>query len=55
MDQSVWTVTATSYLTSLTIGKGSSVVAPEGKKLTMKVNGKKQEDRGRAPTPARSS
>jgi hypothetical protein len=40
MNQSVWTVTATSYLTSLTIGKSSSVVAPEGKKLTMKVNGK---------------
>jgi hypothetical protein len=41
-NQSVWTVTTTSYLTSLTIATGTSVIAPEGKKLTMKVNGKKK-------------
>jgi hypothetical protein len=40
---SVWTVTGTSYVTSLAIGKGCSVVAPAGKKLTLKVNGKKKE------------
>jgi len=39
---SVWTVTGTSYITSLTIGEGCSVVAPEGKKLTLKVDGKKK-------------
>jgi hypothetical protein len=37
---SVWTVTGTCYLTSLTIGKGTSITAPVGKKVTMKVNGK---------------
>jgi hypothetical protein len=36
---STWTVTGTSYLTSLTIGDGSSVVAPKGQKLTMTVDG----------------
>jgi hypothetical protein len=41
-NQSVWTVTGTCYLTSLTIGKDSSVTVPEGKKITMKVNGKKK-------------
>jgi hypothetical protein len=39
---SVWTVSGNCYLTSLTIGKGCSVVAPQGKKITMKVNGKKK-------------
>jgi hypothetical protein len=39
---SVWTVTGNCYLTSLTIGKGCSLVAPETKKITMKVNGKKK-------------
>jgi hypothetical protein len=37
-----WTVTGTSYLTSLTIDDGS-VVAPEGSKLSMTVNGTKTE------------
>jgi hypothetical protein len=37
---SVWTITGTCYLTSLTIGKGTSIVAPVGKKVTLKVNGK---------------
>lgn len=36
---STWTVTGTSYLTSLTIGDGSSVTAPKGSKLTMTVDG----------------
>lgn len=40
-NKSVWTVNGTCYLTCLAIGKGCSVVAAEGKKLTMKVNGKK--------------
>jgi hypothetical protein len=35
----VWTVTGTSYLTSLTIGDGSSVAAPKGSKVTMTVDG----------------
>jgi hypothetical protein len=39
---SVWTVSGNCYLTSLTIGKGCTVVAPEGKKVTMKVGGKKK-------------
>ena len=36
---STWTVTGTSYLTSLTIGEGSTVAAPEGATVTMTVNG----------------
>jgi hypothetical protein len=40
LTSSTWTVTGTSYLTSLTIGKGSAVAAPQGQKLTMTVNGK---------------
>lgn len=36
---SAWTVTETSYLTSLTIGTGCSVSAPSGKTLTMTVDG----------------
>jgi len=40
---STWTVTGTSYLTSLTIAEGSTVTAPEGSKVTMTVNGVKKE------------
>jgi hypothetical protein len=36
---SVWTVTSTSYLSRLTIGKDSAIVALEGYKLTMTVDG----------------
>ncbi len=36
---SAWTVTGTSYITGLTIADGASVAAPEGKKLTMTVDG----------------
>jgi hypothetical protein len=39
MDNSTWTVTGTSYLTSLTISEGSVVKAPEGSKVTMTVDG----------------
>jgi flagellar basal body rod protein FlgF len=42
MNASVWTVTGTSYLTSLTIGEGCSITVPDGKKLTFKVDGKKK-------------
>jgi len=41
MNGSVWTVTGTSYLTSLAIGEGCSVKVPEGQKLTVKIDGKK--------------
>lgn len=34
-----WTVTETSYLTSLTVGEGCTVSAPAGKTLTMTVDG----------------
>ena len=37
---SVWTVTGNCYLTSLTIGGSSWLIAPEGKKVAMRVNGK---------------
>lgn len=37
---SVWTVTGTSYITGLSIAEGAAVKAPEGKKLTMLVDGK---------------
>jgi len=37
---SVWTVTGTSYLTSLTIAKGAVIKAAKGKALTLTVNGK---------------
>jgi len=40
---STWTVTGTSYVTSLIIGDDSSVIAPEGYKVTMTVNGVKKE------------
>jgi hypothetical protein len=39
---SVWTVTGTSYLTSLTVAKGAVIKAPEGQTLTMTVNGEKK-------------
>jgi hypothetical protein len=39
---SVWTVTGTSYLTSLTIAKGAVIKSPEGKTLTMTVDGVKK-------------
>jgi len=38
---SAWVVTGTSHLTSLTIGDGAAVVAPNGKMLAMTVNGVK--------------
>jgi len=38
---SVWTVAGTSYLTSLNIAKGAVIKAPEGKTLTMTVDGVK--------------
>lgn len=39
--KSVWTVTGTSYITALNIAAGAGLKAPEGKTLTMFVNGKK--------------
>jgi hypothetical protein len=39
---STWTVTATSYLTALTIADGSAIKAPEGQTVTMTVNGVKK-------------
>jgi hypothetical protein len=36
---SKWVVTGTSYLTSLTVGDGSSVIAPKGYSINMTVNG----------------
>jgi hypothetical protein len=36
---SKWTVTGTSYLTGLTISAGSTISAPAGSKVTMRVNG----------------
>lgn len=38
-DNSVWTVTGTSYINRLVIGKGAKLAAPEGKALTMTVDG----------------
>jgi len=40
---SVWTVAGTSYLTSLTVAEGAVIKAPEGKTLTMTVDGVKKE------------
>jgi len=37
---STWTVTGASYLTSLTIAEGATISAPEGRKVTMTVDGK---------------
>lgn len=34
-----WTVTGTSHLTKLSVGAGSSVSAPRGKRLAMTVDG----------------
>ncbi|MFO1402337.1 MAG: hypothetical protein U1F30_14190 [Steroidobacteraceae bacterium] len=42
LDHSTWTVTGTSYLTSLTIGADAQVVAPKGRTVTLKVNGQAQ-------------
>jgi hypothetical protein len=39
LDHSTWTVTGASYLTSLTIGDGSRVIAPQGKTATLTVDG----------------
>ncbi len=39
---SKWTVSRTSYLTSLTLAKGAVVEAPQGQSLTMTVNGKQE-------------
>ncbi len=39
LTHSTWTVTGTSYLTSLTIASGSTVAAPQGQKLTVMVDG----------------
>jgi flagellar basal body rod protein FlgF len=39
LSNSTWTVTGTCYLTSLTIGDGSAVATPKGKKVTMTVDG----------------
>jgi hypothetical protein len=36
---STWTVTGTSYLTSLTVDEGSKVTAPKRYNLTMTVDG----------------
>lgn len=47
---SVWTVTGTSYLTSLTIGEGCSVTVRDGQKLTVKVDGKKVKKLAAGPT-----
>jgi hypothetical protein len=48
-DGSIWTVTGTSYLTSLTIGGDSSVAAPAGRTLSMTVDGAATQ-----PTPGKS-
>lgn len=41
-EKSSWVVGKTSYLTSLTIAKGATIKAAEGKSLTMTVNGVKK-------------
>ncbi|MFT4228918.1 MAG: hypothetical protein QM602_01350 [Microbacterium sp.] len=38
-DHATWTVTGTSYLSSLTVEKGSSITAPKGKSVTLTVDG----------------
>jgi hypothetical protein len=38
-EKSTWIVDKTSYLTSLTVAKGATIKAPEGKSLKMTVNG----------------
>lgn len=42
-ENSVWTVTGDSYITSLTLAQGAAVKAPEGKKLEVTVDGKAAE------------
>ena len=42
-ENSVWTVTGDSYITSLTLAEGATVKAPEGKKLEVTVDGKATE------------
>jgi hypothetical protein len=42
LTDSTWTVTGTSYLTSLTIGKGAAIKAPEGSNVSMTVDGVKK-------------
>lgn len=37
---SVWTITGNCYLTGLIVGDNASIFAPEGKTVSMKVNGK---------------
>jgi hypothetical protein len=39
LEDSTWTVTGTSYLTNLTIGEDSAIVAPEGYSAIMTVDG----------------
>jgi hypothetical protein len=41
LNGSTWTVTGTSYLTGLTIGEGSKVIAPKGQKVAMTIDGVK--------------
>jgi hypothetical protein len=40
---SIWVVTGTSYLTSLTVARGAVIQAPAGKTLSMTVDGMKKE------------
>lgn len=42
LTDSTWTINGTSYLTSLTIGDGSTITAPKGSKVVMTVNGATQ-------------
>ena len=39
-ENSVWTVSGDSYITSLTLAQGATVKAPEGKQLKVTVDGK---------------
>jgi hypothetical protein len=41
-EKSSWIVDKTSYLTGLTVAKGATIKAPEGKNLSMTVNGAKR-------------
>ena len=42
-ENSVWTVSGDSYITSLTLAQGATVKAPEGKQLEVTVDGKAAE------------
>ena len=42
-ENSVWTVSGDSYITSLTLAQGATVKAPEGKQLEVTVDGKAHE------------